>query len=617
MSEETTMTQEQLTETIIETYIKADTDYAIMLFGEWGIGKTYYLRNELIPEIESKKYRKPFYISLYGVQSADCVQRSLESQAVTRIISSGKIDSLPALEGLGKLLSNGLGKASAHKCVPTNLELIFSAIPKGILLKNGIVIFDDLERINANDELAHSILGYINTLVEHYCMKVIICGHKEKCVEPLKGRSSIEKVIRHRFSFVPAHKDGVRNMLKLSGMPCFTQDIDQHVDATIAMSEEVNNHSIREIKTAINNFRILDKVAESIPEFGGHTTNQLSLYYSVLSISFKLLRSERDKSQSKENNKDLLTTLASSNLSKLNEIPPVYVLFDSPSISKFIEKGIFNKVGIIDSITTIIQMNSKTQNAYSMLIYWSEHDDNEVISAFQTMYQVLSNGEQPISDIYVKCIVAMVSLQEIGVIEIGLDKLLDQVLEGARKALTISSYDISPDYHFYIQKEGKETNPKLEAFCNILQELNSEIPRICKTEALNELHNNWEAVDEITHKTIDEYRDVIFPRYSKGYYQLLSNSMIMGDVVRKAKPMTILRFTRTLIGYLGHSLRQSYIDKATLTLELDDFKDLRKLITERKENTSDKIATHLLDEALREINEFLQKLKRTFRSPHA
>lgn len=74
------LTDEQILE-IIEKYTnKKETNYAILLDGEWGSGKTYFIREKLVPKLKDNyekekkeknkddklKNKKPLYISLYG-----------------------------------------------------------------------------------------------------------------------------------------------------------------------------------------------------------------------------------------------------------------------------------------------------------------------------------------------------------------------------------------------------------------------------------------------------------------------------------------------------------------------------------------------------------------------
>ena len=66
---------EELVESILD-YVRADyTDYAIMINGEWGSGKTHFWNNKVRNKIESlrlngKKYTT-IYMSLYGISNLE------------------------------------------------------------------------------------------------------------------------------------------------------------------------------------------------------------------------------------------------------------------------------------------------------------------------------------------------------------------------------------------------------------------------------------------------------------------------------------------------------------------------------------------------------------------
>jgi len=69
---------------IIKSYVKKpSTDYALMLTGEWGSGKTYYWKNKIVPELEKitnpetgKNYRC-IYVSLNGVKEVSQILHRL------------------------------------------------------------------------------------------------------------------------------------------------------------------------------------------------------------------------------------------------------------------------------------------------------------------------------------------------------------------------------------------------------------------------------------------------------------------------------------------------------------------------------------------------------------
>ena len=72
---------EDLVESILD-YIRADyTDYAIMINGEWGSGKTYFWNNKVRNKIESmqlngKRYTT-IYMSLYGISNLEEISKKI------------------------------------------------------------------------------------------------------------------------------------------------------------------------------------------------------------------------------------------------------------------------------------------------------------------------------------------------------------------------------------------------------------------------------------------------------------------------------------------------------------------------------------------------------------
>ena len=72
---------EDLVESILD-YVRADyTDYAIMINGEWGSGKTYFWNNKIRNKIDSltfngKKYTT-IYMSLYGISNLEEISKKM------------------------------------------------------------------------------------------------------------------------------------------------------------------------------------------------------------------------------------------------------------------------------------------------------------------------------------------------------------------------------------------------------------------------------------------------------------------------------------------------------------------------------------------------------------
>ena len=76
------MTEKEITAEVLRYLSDNSYRYAIMIDGEWGCGKTYYVKNKLIPAILDhqsgvEKPIKPKYLSLYGCKSVSEAQENI------------------------------------------------------------------------------------------------------------------------------------------------------------------------------------------------------------------------------------------------------------------------------------------------------------------------------------------------------------------------------------------------------------------------------------------------------------------------------------------------------------------------------------------------------------
>ena len=160
------------------------TDYAVMITGEWGVGKTHFLTKEVFPFIKQLKLR-PIYISLIGLNDDSQLER-LIFQKINPFYSS-------------RNKSTVAKEADYIESIVNNSEKTDITVPKNIVL-----CFDDLERINP--EFFESAMGFINVFIEHYKTKCIfVCNEiriKSKGNFP-SYKEIKEKYIRYTYSFSP------------------------------------------------------------------------------------------------------------------------------------------------------------------------------------------------------------------------------------------------------------------------------------------------------------------------------------------------------------------------------------------------------------------------------
>lgn len=170
---------EDLVESILD-YVRSDyTDYAIMINGEWGSGKTHFWNNKIKKKIESmqlngKRYTT-IYMSLYGISNLEEISKKifiettqLMDKNLRKFMASSGQTSIPEYAKTGLDMANLFGVTKNGDRV--DYSDFFSTDDK-------VLCFDDLERANVD---VIDILGYINNFVEHDHIKtIIICNEKE------------------------------------------------------------------------------------------------------------------------------------------------------------------------------------------------------------------------------------------------------------------------------------------------------------------------------------------------------------------------------------------------------------------------------------------------------
>lgn len=163
-------------------------NYAVMIDGEWGCGKTYFIRENLQDKLEKhekereekdreNKARRVVYVSLYGVKSLEEVSKQMLMESYLAKTGKAKGILKKSAEAAGTMLPIIFDIIKPAVGVEMDSENISKAIGGFLSVKDSILIFDDLERCDCP---VNEVLGYINTFVEHDGMKVIIVANQKE-----------------------------------------------------------------------------------------------------------------------------------------------------------------------------------------------------------------------------------------------------------------------------------------------------------------------------------------------------------------------------------------------------------------------------------------------------
>lgn len=184
------MRDEDVLKQILE-YVKDDRYHqAVLIDGEWGAGKTFFVKEKLVKYLVKKlKEKRIYYISLYGVSYSEQIIDEIYSSMVEEIIEK-KFG-----EDKGKVLEKGISFTS--KIVAAGMKY-FNLESKDLPklsdlkeLKDTIIIFDDLERCEIE---VNQTLGVINNLVEHNDVKIILVANQNEI-----GKMNFSKGLSHKY----------------------------------------------------------------------------------------------------------------------------------------------------------------------------------------------------------------------------------------------------------------------------------------------------------------------------------------------------------------------------------------------------------------------------------
>ncbi|MEG2013414.1 MAG: hypothetical protein RR063_09460 [Anaerovoracaceae bacterium] len=178
------LNDEQLKDAII-SYI-FDHEQAILINGDWGSGKTYFIKYGLTPALnkkinEKKKEsdeKKPqvAYLSLYGVSSLDDIKNAIYMSFIENLCDKGVLKNKGSqiIKG-AKLVSKViLPHLDINKEIIDSVEVIIKEYSEN---SSFVIIFDDIERCDIE---VNQLLGYINDLVEHSSVKAILVGNEKE-----------------------------------------------------------------------------------------------------------------------------------------------------------------------------------------------------------------------------------------------------------------------------------------------------------------------------------------------------------------------------------------------------------------------------------------------------
>lgn len=293
----------------ILTYLQMKTNGALMLTGEWGSGKTYFVENFVFPIIREIGQFKPILIALYGVDSASMITHKII--ASDSAISESLLNTMKSLTALGKLIK-----------IPD--EVLFQSLN----LQNKIICFDDIERMSDKYKI-NDFLGLVNELVEKKNCKVLLIANESK----IREQKDIfkEKTIEKTIHFVPDMDAVFDNIINSYSKPFKEYLIKNKTFILQTLTPKLEGNEVsEELKKDLSNIRTLKfaiehfKYAFEILIKGKNIEGQLiqiqlrNIWFFTLSISIEFKKPDSITFNDKKGLVNFDPSVANFNLGELD-----------------------------------------------------------------------------------------------------------------------------------------------------------------------------------------------------------------------------------------------------------------------------------------------------------
>lgn len=648
---------EDLVESILD-YVRSDyTDYAIMINGEWGSGKTHFWNNKIRKKIESlqlngKRYTT-IYMSLYGISNLEEISKKifiettqLMDKNLRRFMDDNEQTTIPEYAKTGIDMANFFGVTQNGDRV--DYGEFFSTDDK-------VLCFDDLERANVD---VIDILGYINNFVEHDHIKtIIICNEKElstklkssnlemktfiatylldkqdelnKSDKPMveKIQDKIEhvfdkandyerikeKLIGETFEYAPKFDYIINGILmRYENNADLIRFLRENTGLIIATFNKSGTRNLRILKHALNDFKkIYEMVNKSYPNTNHRVMQTMLIFTIAISFEIKAGKITKDKFVNIQDNEEYKSILVSSRILMDNRQFYIkefdnnyYYNFKSEYrffkfIEYYIRTRIFDMKLFKENMETIRNtVDTENLPGYKRLLteeYWKISDD-QFDNVIQEVINDVKEGKLSLIDT-VKLFAYFSYFSRKGLIDYDLKTLRSVFFNGMNIASLSSEY--CPD-------------PKEELGKIAIEEVEEDMEDILKH--FNAL--NVQLLDKMYKEKADEVMKCI-PMKMEQFYEKFDQECMEVPIFKYYDPFQLFQRISCASNEDIVLIKEKLTDRANrytkqIEPEMKNIKQLKQVIDDYLKGKEPTIKIVMLKEFSKDMGYILDKYKMSF-----
>ena len=645
---------EELVESILD-YIRADyTDYAIMINGEWGSGKTHFWNNKIKNKIESmhfngRKYTT-IYMSLYGISNLEEISKKIF------------IETTQLMDKNLKKYMNNKGQKKIPEYAKTGLDManLFGVTQNGDKIDyaeffntdDKVLCFDDLERANVD---VIDILGYINNFVEHDHIKtIIICNEKElstklkssniemktfiatylldkegelnkvndkPIVEQIQDKIEYvfdkandyerikEKLIGETFEYAPKFSYIINGILmRYENDPELIRFLRDNTGYIISTFNKSGTRNLRILKHALNDFK---KIFEILNKYYPNTNNRIlqTMLIFTIAVSFEIKAGKvtKDKFVNIQNNEEYKAILVSSR-----------VLMD-------------NRQFYIKEFDNTYYYNFKAEYRFFKFIEIYIRTRIFDIKVFKNDMEEINSGDSSKLPIYKK----LLTEEFWKINEDQFDKIVDEVLEEVKKGKIplLDTVKLFMYYHYFIKKDllrydeqtimtnfinGMNVSSLVSGYIPNASEELEEIGIDYKSEEVQEVLKHFENLNEkLKEKMYIEKAEEVFkniPIKMEKFYEQFDKECMDVPIFKYYDPFqTFQRIScatnEDIVLIKEKLVKRAETYKNNLSIEVENLKKLKKTMDDYVKNKQSNLKIVVLKEFSKELENIINMEK--------
>lgn len=456
---------------VIDNYLIAqNTDYAIMINGEWGCGKTYFVQQVLFDHINKNdlygiKY-ECVYVSLYGLDCVDDIGERIffainKNYKWIGLVSKRFASFASAIPIVGDGIKSSLELDDNEK------NKIHEKLSN---LSNKVIFFDDLERISKNVNL-EEVLGFINNYSENEKYKTVIICNKEK-IDSDVYKKFIEKTVRYVVKYDPDINVVYDELVSVTNLNNkFREYIKEKKTEVIEILICSKYKNLRTIKFIYESMSVLyAKMANILVEDNKYLNSifdKFITYYVVYSLEYKKGCDEKKLST--------LTNLRFAYLVKnredyendefykYNDI--AYDINYNPTIEKYIRNGYIDDPEFNDFVSTLLSEVKRQEDTVESMMFkkitnWNLIEDNELDELIEKITDAVKSDKYDTFEL-IKIYTCFARLESMGFVDQNLCKTsLNIFINAIDSAFERCSSHINLSYHFGYEMDSDSDDIK-------------------------------------------------------------------------------------------------------------------------------------------------------------